>query len=81
MELGRQLGDAYYLERARDHIRCFRQFIARHDGDFGAREGMSPARFYQADNSQPKGHITPLSEAWTAGLILYAHLWKIENGG
>jgi len=78
-QLAEELGDAYYRERARDHLDCFLQFIAREDGDFGARRGMTPEQFYQTDWWQPKGHLLALAHAWTSGLILYACHWIKEN--
>jgi hypothetical protein len=65
-------GDVHYLERARETYACFRQFIARRDGDFGARRGMAPERFYQTRYDGPKGSIGPLSHAWCLGLLLHA---------
>lgn len=65
-------GDAYYRERAEEHLACFRQFIARRDGDFNARRGMVTERFYQTDWAGPKGGLLTLSHAWSIGLLLYA---------
>ena len=76
MKLGRYLEDDYYIERAREHLEFCHQFIARDDGDFGARKGMVPEQFYHTDWWQPKGHLLALSHAWCAGLILYANLWE-----
>ena len=36
VELSRALGDPYYADRARETLACFRQFVARQDGDFNA---------------------------------------------
>ncbi|MBD0329719.1 MAG: hypothetical protein ICV64_06405, partial [Thermoleophilia bacterium] len=47
VRLARHTGDPYYLERTRDNFACFRQFIAREDGDFNAYRGMASERFYQ----------------------------------
>ena len=80
VQLGRLLGDGYYLERAHDQLQCLRQFIARYDSDFGARIGMCPARFYHTESDQPKGHAQQMSHASGPGLILYANLWDIEHG-
>lgn len=71
-ELAALSGDGHYLERARETYACFRQFIARHDGDFGARRGMAPERFYQTRYGGAKGSIGPLSHAWCLGLLLHA---------
>jgi hypothetical protein len=65
-------GDDWYLERAREHLDCFRQFIARVDGEFNARIGMAPERYYQTACFGPKGGIGALSHAWCLGLLLYA---------
>ncbi|MFC4811147.1 hypothetical protein [Paenibacillus sp. GCM10023250] len=64
--------DAYYLDRTRDHIACFLQFIAREDGDFNAYKGMVTERFYNTNCFQPKGMMLTLSHSWCVGLILYA---------
>ncbi len=79
MELAEEVNDAYYRDRAQDNLACFLQFIAREDGDFGARKGMTPEQFYQTDWWQPKGHLLALAHAWTSGLILYACHWMKEN--
>ena len=41
----------------RENLACFRQFVARHDGDFGARKGMTTERYYQTDVFAPKGGV------------------------
>ncbi|MBN1901229.1 hypothetical protein JW926_07900 [Candidatus Sumerlaeota bacterium] len=76
MRLGKYLEDDYYIHRATEHLEFAHQFIARDDGDFGARKGMLPGQFYHTDWWQPKGHLLSLSHAWRAGLILYANLWE-----
>lgn len=65
-------GDDVYLRTARDNLACFRQFIARSDGDFGAMRGMVPERFHQTDCFEPKGSVGPLSHAWCIGVLLDA---------
>jgi hypothetical protein len=65
-------GDTYYLDTTRENLACFRQFVARHDGDFGAMRGMTSERYYQTDVFAPKGGLLPLSHAWTGGLLLHA---------
>ncbi|WP_246258239.1 hypothetical protein [Amycolatopsis anabasis] len=70
--LGRYLGDEYYLAAARENLACFRQFVARHDGDFNAYRGMVSERFYQTACYQPKGMLLTLSHAWCVGVLLYA---------
>jgi hypothetical protein len=72
VRLARHAGDAHYLVRTRENLACFRQFIARADGDFNARRGMAPERLYQTACFGPKGAIGPLSHAWSLGLLLYA---------
>lgn len=64
--------DPYYLDRTRDHIACFLQFIAREDGDFNAYKGMVTERFYNTNCFQPKGMMLTLSHSWCIGLILFA---------
>ncbi|WP_276357119.1 hypothetical protein [Cohnella caldifontis] len=72
LRLWKYTGDAYYLDRTRDHIACFLQFIAREDGDFNAYKGMVTERFYNTNCFQPKGMMLTLSHSWCVGLILYA---------
>jgi hypothetical protein len=61
-----------YATSARQHLECFRQFIARWDGDFGALKGMQGERYLQTDVYGAKGDLQPLSHAWCLGLLLYA---------
>ena len=72
MRLWRHTGDDYYLERTRDNLACFLQFIAREDGDFNAYKGMVTERYYNTNCFQPKGMLLTLSHAWSVGVILYA---------
>ena len=72
VRLARLTGDPWYLERTRENLACFRQFIARDDGDFNARRGMAPERYYQTNCFGPKGSIGGLSHAWCLGHVLYA---------
>jgi len=69
-ELTAATGDPYYLERARESLACFRQFIARFDGDFNAYRGMASERYYQTECFQPKGMLLTLSHAWSVGVLL-----------
>jgi hypothetical protein len=78
VQLARALGDSYYSDRAREHLQCFRQFVARSDGDFGARRGMATERYYQTDYVGPKGTLLPLSHAWSVGVLLYACEAELE---
>jgi uncharacterized protein YyaL (SSP411 family) len=71
-ELSAACGDPYYLERARETLACFRQFIARFDGDFNAYRGMASERYYQTACFQPKGMLLTLSHAWSVGVLLLA---------
>lgn len=72
LRLWKHSGDAYYLERTRDHIACFLQFIAREDGDFNAYKGMVTERFYNTNCFQPKGMMLTLSHSWCIGVMLHA---------
>jgi hypothetical protein len=72
LRLWKYSGDRYYLDRTRDHIACFLQFIAREDGDFNAYKGMVTERFYNTNCFQPKGMMLTLSHSWCIGLVLYA---------
>jgi hypothetical protein len=70
--LARATDDDHYLDTALQNLACFRQFIAREDGDFGAYRGMAGERYYQTDCFGPKGGLLPLSHAWSVGVLLYA---------
>ena len=70
LELAEAIGDDHYRERAEETLACFRQFVARHDGDFNAYRGMVSERFYQTSCFQPKGMLLTLSHAWSAGVLL-----------
>jgi hypothetical protein len=70
--LAEALDDDYYRASADENLACFRQFVARADGDFGARRGMVSERYYQTDCFAPQGMLLGLSHAWCAGLLLYA---------
>ena len=72
VRLGRATGDDLYIRTTRDNLACFRQFVARSDGDFGAMRGMVPERFHQTDCFEPKGSVGPLSHAWCIGVLLHA---------
>jgi hypothetical protein len=78
--LARASGDDYYLTRARENLDCFRQFIAREDGDFGAYRGMASERFFQTDYIHAKGMLLPLSHAWCIGVLLYGCETALELG-
>jgi hypothetical protein len=72
LRLAEATGDAYYREAALENVACFRQFLARRDGDFGAQKGMAAERYLQTDCFGPKGTLDPLSHAWSIGVLLYA---------
>jgi hypothetical protein len=69
-ELAKATGDPHYLERARENLACFRQFVARADGDFNAYRGMASERYYQTACFQAKGMLLTLSHAWSVGVLL-----------
>jgi hypothetical protein len=71
-ELSKELGDPFYRDRAEETLACFRQFIARADGDFNAYRGMVSERYYQTECFQPKGMLLTLSHAWSVGVALLA---------
>ncbi len=71
-ELAAALGDDWLLARSVENLACFRQFIAREDGDFGAWRGMAAERYYQTACFQAKGMLGTLSHAWSVGVLLYA---------
>jgi hypothetical protein len=78
--LARATGDPFYEGSARENLACFRQFIAREDGDFGALKGMAAERYYQTDCFAPKGMLGTLSHAWSVGMLLYACEAALEMG-
>jgi hypothetical protein len=71
-ELSAACDDRYYADRADEALACFRQFIARFDGDFNAYRGMASERYYQTACFQPKGMLLTLSHAWSVGVLLLA---------
>jgi hypothetical protein len=71
-ELSAACGDPHYVARAREALACFRQFVARFDGDFNAYRGMVSERYYQTACFQPKGMLLTLSHAWSVGVLLLA---------
>ncbi|WP_205814135.1 hypothetical protein [Microbacterium sp. K24] len=70
LRLAKATGDDHYRERALESLACFRQFVARFDGDFNAYRGMVTERYYQTECFQPKGMLLTLSHAWSAGVLL-----------
>src|SRR5262249_15025575 len=79
VQLGRELDDAYLPESARESLSCLRQLVAREDGDVGAYRGMAAERYFQTDCFQPKGMLGTLSHAWSAGVLLWACEWALEQ--
>ncbi|MFE5291870.1 hypothetical protein ACFQ8T_06780 [Isoptericola sp. NPDC056618] len=73
--------DDYLARRAEDTLRCFRQFVARFDGDFNAYRGMVSERFYQTHCFQPKGMLLTLSHAWCVGVLLLACEDELASSG
>lgn len=69
-ELSAATGDPYYAERAVEALACFRQMVARFDGDMNAYRGMVSERYYQTACFQPKGMLLTLSHAWSVGVLL-----------
>ena len=80
VRLGRESGEERYVSSARENLACFRQFIAREDGDFGAMKGMAAERYYQTDCFGPKGMLGTLSHAWSVGALLYGCEAALELG-
>ena len=80
IRLARATGEPWYEQTTRENLACFRQFVARHDGDFGARKGMTTERYYQTDVFAPKGGLLPLAHAWTTGVLLYGCEAALELG-
>jgi hypothetical protein len=79
-ELAAATGDAYFLEHARENLACFRQFVAREDGDFDAYRGMVSERYYQTTCFQAKGMLLTLSHAWSVGVLLLACEEAVASG-
>lgn len=79
LSLWRATADDYYLQRTRDNLACFLQFVAREDGDFGARRGMVSERYYQTDCFGPRGGLLSLSHAWSVGAVLHACLAALDE--
>jgi hypothetical protein len=80
VRLARATGEDRYLETTLENLACFRQFIAREDGDFGAMRGMATERYYQTDCFGPKGGLLALSHAWSIGVLLLACEAALELG-
>ena len=80
VRLARATGDDVYIETTRENLACFRQFIAREDGDFDAYRGMASERYYQTDCFQAKGMLLTLSHAWSVGVLLYGCEAALELG-
>jgi hypothetical protein len=72
LRLARATGDDHYEQTTLENLACFRQFVAREDGDFDAYRGMVSERYYQTDCFQAKGMLLTLSHAWSVGVLLYA---------
>jgi len=72
VELAGMLGEPWPKDRTEELFACFRQFIARRDGDFNARKGMVTERYYQTECFAPKGSLLTLSHAWCLGATLLA---------
>lgn len=70
LELSRASGDPHYRERAEETLACFRQLVAREDGEVNSYRGMITERYYQTSCFQPKGMLLTLSHAWSAGVLL-----------
>ncbi len=70
LRLAEATGDDYYRQTTIENLACFRQFIARKDGDFNAYRGMASERYYQTDCFQAKGMLLTLSHAWSVGVLL-----------
>jgi hypothetical protein len=72
LRLAEATSDDVYRLTAKQSLACFRQFIARVDGDFDAYAGMASERYYQTDCFQAKGMLLTLSHAWSVGVLLLA---------
>jgi rhamnogalacturonyl hydrolase YesR len=70
IELSEASGDPHYRERAEEALACFRQLVAREDGEVNSYRGMITERYYQTECFQPKGMLLTLSHAWSVGVLL-----------
>jgi hypothetical protein len=80
LRLAEATGDDLYRRTTRENLACFRQFIARVDGDFDAYRGMASERYYQTDCFQAKGMLLTLSHAWSVGVLLLGCEDALELG-
>jgi hypothetical protein len=80
LRLAEASGDELYRRTTLENLACFRQFIAREDGDFGAWRGMASERYYQTDCFQAKGMLLTLSHAWSIGVLLLGCEDALERG-
>jgi hypothetical protein len=80
LRLAEATGDDLYRRTTLENLACFRQFVAREDGDFGAWRGMTTERYYQTDCFQAKGMLGTLSHAWTGGVLLLGCEDALEAG-
>jgi hypothetical protein len=80
LRLAEATGDDHYRQTTIENLACFRQFIARQDGDFDAYRGMASERFYQTDCFQAKGMLLTLSHAWSVGVLLLGCEDALELG-
>jgi len=80
LQLAEATGEDVYRLTAEQSLACFRQFVARVDGDFDAYRGMASERYYQTDCFQAKGMLLTLSHAWSVGVLLLACEDALELG-
>jgi hypothetical protein len=80
LRLAEATGDDLYRRTTIENLACFRQFIARVDGDFDAYRGMASERYYQTDCFQAKGMLLTLSHAWSIGVLLLGCEDALELG-
>ncbi len=80
VRLAEETGDDVYRLTAQQNLACFRQFIAREDGDFDAYRGMASERYYQTNCFQAKGMLLTLSHAWSVGALLLGCEDALELG-
>jgi hypothetical protein len=80
LRLAEATADDFYRSTTAENLACFRQFIARTDGDFDAYRGMASERYYQTDCFQAKGMLLTLSHAWSVGVLLLGCEDALELG-
>ena len=73
-------GDDWYRQTTRENLACFRQFVARHDGDFGAKKGMTTRALLPDRLLRRQGRAASALARLDDGVLLYACEAALELG-